>query len=110
MDHKTLMMLWINKFEEISTKKFDHALILQVTPTYSPMHPITIKENVAALKCKSENATVLDDVAVELWRSRYWNVLNDSSSNTSLCRRRWQRNNFKKSEYVTIEVKESTTT
>ncbi|VDP07493.1 unnamed protein product [Heligmosomoides polygyrus] len=82
MNRKRAMERWHEYFERISTVEFAHPTIPCVPPTHGPVQKIThgpvqkitVEETEAALKnMKPGKATGPDDIAADLWKSRYWN-------------------------------------
>ncbi|VDO86922.1 unnamed protein product [Heligmosomoides polygyrus] len=73
MDRKSAYGGWRDYFEEISTAEFPHPAIASTAPTHGPVQKITVEETEAALeKMRPSKATGPDDVAADLWKSKYW--------------------------------------
>ncbi|VDP19064.1 unnamed protein product [Heligmosomoides polygyrus] len=73
MDRKNSLKRWRDYFEEISTVEFPHPAIPSTAPTHGPVQKITVEEIEAALKkMRPGKATGPDDVAADLWKSKYW--------------------------------------
>ncbi|VDO39606.1 unnamed protein product [Heligmosomoides polygyrus] len=64
MDLKKALKRWRDYFEEISTVEFPHLAIPSTAPTHGPVQKI-------GRRCPGK-ATGPDDVAADLWRSKYW--------------------------------------
>ncbi|VDO94808.1 unnamed protein product, partial [Heligmosomoides polygyrus] len=72
-DRKKALKRWRDYFEEISTVEFPHPAIPSTAPTHGPVQKITVEEIEAALKkMRPGKATGPDDVAADLWKSKYW--------------------------------------
>uniref|UniRef100_A0A183FLY9 Endo/exonuclease/phosphatase domain-containing protein n=1 Tax=Heligmosomoides polygyrus TaxID=6339 RepID=A0A183FLY9_HELPZ len=72
MDRKKALKRWRDYFEEISTVEFPHSAIPSA-PTHGPVQKITVEETEAALKkMRPGKATGPDNVAAELWKSKFW--------------------------------------
>ncbi|VDP28856.1 unnamed protein product [Heligmosomoides polygyrus] len=70
---KKALKRWRDYFEEISTVEFPHPAIPSTAPTHGSVQKITVEEIEAALKkMKPGKATGSDDVAAELWKSKFW--------------------------------------
>ncbi|VDP62316.1 unnamed protein product [Heligmosomoides polygyrus] len=70
---KKALKRWRDYFEEISTVEFPHPAIPSTAPTHGPVQKITVEEIEAALKkMRPGKATGPDDVAADLWKSKYW--------------------------------------
>ncbi|VDP03021.1 unnamed protein product [Heligmosomoides polygyrus] len=73
MDREKALKRWRNYFEEISTAEFPHPALLSTAPTHGPVQKITVEETEAAVKkMRPGKATGPDDVAAELWKSKFW--------------------------------------
>ncbi|VDP10971.1 unnamed protein product [Heligmosomoides polygyrus] len=73
MDRKKALKRWRDYFEEIATVEFPHPVIPSTAPTHGPVQKITVAEIEAALKkMRPGKATGPDDVAAELWKSKFW--------------------------------------
>ncbi|VDP57569.1 unnamed protein product [Heligmosomoides polygyrus] len=71
-DRKEALKRWREYFEEISTVEFPHPAIPSTTPTHGPVQKTTVEETEAALKkMRPGKATGPDDVAADLWKSKY---------------------------------------
>ncbi|VDP07426.1 unnamed protein product [Heligmosomoides polygyrus] len=67
------MKRWRDYFEEISTVEFPHPAIPSTAPTHGPVQNITGEEIEAALKkMRPDKATGPDDMAADLWKSKFW--------------------------------------
>ncbi|VDO66033.1 unnamed protein product [Heligmosomoides polygyrus] len=72
MDRKKELKRMRGRFEEISTVEFPHPAISSTAPTHGPVQRITRKEVEAAFKkMRSGEASGPDDIAPDLWKSKY---------------------------------------